>query len=50
MKWMGHTDERMIMKIYDHVMSKREDAAIALLNNSWSNNCQGENHAVLKAL
>lgn len=50
MKWMGHTDERMIMKIYDHVMSKREDAAIALLNKSWSNNGQGDNQAVLKAL
>ena len=36
MNWMGHTDERMIMKIYDHVTSKREDAAVALLNRNWS--------------
>ena len=38
MKWMGHTDERMIMKIYDHVLSKREDAAVALLNQKWASN------------
>lgn len=40
MKWMGHRDEHMIMKIYDHVMSKREDAAIELLNNSYADNMQ----------
>ena len=40
MSWMGHSDERMIMKIYDHVTSKREAAAIELVNNSYSNNSQ----------
>lgn len=40
MKWMGHCDERMIMKIYDHVTSKREGAAVALLDSKWSNDSQ----------
>ena len=50
MKWMGHADERMIMRIYDHVMSKREDAAIDLLNKSWSNHGQTQETQTLKAL
>ena len=40
MAWMGHSDERMIMKIYDHVTNKREAAAIALLNNQYAHNMQ----------
>lgn len=40
MSWMGHSDERMIMKIYDHVTNKREAAAIALLNNQYANDMQ----------
>ena len=43
MKWMGHRDEHMIMKIYDHVMSKREDAAIELLNAAHQNKVQKKN-------
>ena len=27
MKWMGHSDAKMIQKIYDHVMKERELAA-----------------------
>ena len=50
MKWMGHTDERMIMRIYDHVLSKREDAAVALLNNAYANNMQNPNTRTLRAL
>ena len=50
MKWMGHSDERMIMKIYDHVMSKREDAAVAMLNNAYANDMQHQNSPTLQAL
>ena len=50
MKWMGHCDERMIMKIYDHVMAKREDAAVALLNDCWSKTRQTPEQPSLKAL
>ena len=50
MSWMGHCDERMIMKIYDHVTGKREDAAIALLNDSYANNMQAPDTPALKAL
>lgn len=37
MKWMGHSDERMIMEIYDHVMAKREVAAVKKMNKALSN-------------
>ena len=50
MKWMGHCDERMIMKIYDHVLSKREDAAVAMLNNAYANDMQQQKSASLQAL
>lgn len=50
MNWMGHTDERMIMKIYDHVTSRREDAAIALLNSVGSNLGQAQNLQTIRAL
>lgn len=50
MKWMGHTDERMIMKIYDHVMAKREEAAVALLNNAYANDMQTVQQKSLRAL
>jgi len=50
MNWMGHTDERMIMKIYDHVTAKREDAAVALLNNAYANNMQPQNQHSVRAL
>ena len=50
MNWMGHTDERMIMKIYDHVTAKREDAAVALLNNAYANDMQTSAPRTLQAL
>ena len=50
MNWMGHTDERMIMKIYDHVMAKREEAAVALLNKSYANSMQTSAPRSLQAL
>lgn len=50
MKWMGHCDERMIMKIYDHVMSRREDAAVAMLNNAYANDMQHTTTPTLQAL
>lgn len=50
MKWMGHSDERMIMKIYDHVMAKREASAVALLNNAYANDMQPDDRTTLKAL
>lgn len=31
MKWMGHTDERMIIKIYDHVSDYREKMSAEIL-------------------
>lgn len=50
MNWMGHTDERMIMRIYDHVTAKREDAAINLLNNAYSNGSQAAVNGSVRAL
>lgn len=50
MKWMGHCDERMIMKIYDHVMAKREDAAVDLLNKSYADGMQKKISPVANAL
>lgn len=38
--WMGHTDERMVMRIYDHLTDKREAAAVSLLNNAYANDMQ----------
>ena len=35
--WMGHSDHQMVMRIYDHVMSKRETNAVNQLNNLFSN-------------
>lgn len=32
--WMGHADEKMILKIYDHVTDKRTKAAIQSVENS----------------
>ena len=34
MKWCGHTSERMILQIYDHVTEDRENEAIQMLQNS----------------
>lgn len=50
MTWMGHTDERMIMKIYDHVTSKRESSAVALLNNAYANHMHDPPPGACKAL
>ena len=32
MTWCGHTSERMILEVYDHVSEEREKKAIALMN------------------
>ena len=40
MHWMGHSDERMIMRIYDHVTARRESSAIELLNKSYADSMQ----------
>ena len=50
MAWMGHTDERMIMRIYDHVTNKREAAAIALLDKEYSKSSQSSAPQSLQAL
>lgn len=50
MKWMGHSDQRMIMEIYDHVMAKRETAAIKKMNNAWSNKGQKVKGGSVRAL
>lgn len=34
MKWCGHSSERMILEIYDHVSSDRERSATALMNSA----------------
>lgn len=44
-KWMGHADEKMILRIYDHVTELRMQNAIKNINdyndNKWlSNGCQ----------
>ena len=31
MKWMGHSDEKMIMQIYDHVSDYREHLSAEML-------------------
>ena len=31
--WMGHTDQKMIMQIYDHVTNERETKAVGKLNS-----------------
>lgn len=33
MKWMGHTDEKMILRIYDHVTDYREQMSAEMLRN-----------------
>lgn len=33
MRWMGHADEKMILQIYDHVSSDREDSALGGLES-----------------
>lgn len=48
--WMGHSDERMVMRIYDHLTNRREAAAIAQLNNAYANNRQESGVSTLKAL
>ncbi len=30
--WMGHSDQKMIMQVYDHVTNERETKAIEKLN------------------
>ena len=30
MLWMGHSDEKMIRKIYDHISDKRKEEAIKM--------------------
>ena len=34
MLWMGHADEKMILKIYDHVNAQRSQSAAERLNNA----------------
>lgn len=48
--WMGHTDERMVMRIYDHLTDKREAAAVSLLNNAYANDMQTSALRTLQAL
>ncbi len=35
--WMGHSDQKMIMRIYDHVTDERETNAIRKLNGLFGN-------------
>lgn len=36
MKWMGHADEKMILKIYDHVTDFRTEQALSTLEKMTS--------------
>lgn len=36
MQWMGHADEKMILKVYDHVTDTRTQTSIKLLNQNLS--------------
>jgi len=53
MKWMGHADQTMILKVYAHLTDKREqDAALAmahLLNKSLGGQLSGQ-RTVLNAV
>ena len=31
--WMGHSDQKMIMQVYDHVTNEREKKAVEKLND-----------------
>ena len=35
-RWMGHSDQRMIMQVYDHVTTERETKAVEKLNSLFS--------------
>ena len=34
MSWCGHSSERMILQVYDHINEQREKDAVALMNNA----------------
>lgn len=37
MVWMGHADEKMILRVYDHVTDKRTQTSTEMLNRTLSN-------------
>lgn len=41
-RWMGHSDEKMILRIYDHPSSKRVKSAIENMNFQVQNKVQGK--------
>ena len=41
MKWMGHADEKMILKIYDHVTDFRTEQALSNLEKMTSGSQNG---------
>lgn len=41
MKWMGHADEKMILKIYDHVTDFRTEQALSTLEKMTSGSQNG---------
>ena len=54
-RWMGHADEKMILKIYDHITDLRIQSAIKSINefndNKWmSNGCQKTSKKRRKAI
>ena len=43
MIWMGHADEKMILRVYDHAGEKRAASSLALLEKSLSRNNGSQN-------
>ncbi|MBO7710335.1 MAG: site-specific integrase [Lachnospiraceae bacterium] len=38
MVWLGHADEKMILRVYDHVLASRSVASVAMVENHLSGN------------
>ena len=45
-KWMGHADEKMILKIYDHITPEREQKAVAFVESDLSSSQNGSQIAL----
>ena len=49
-KWMGHANEQMILRIYAHLTQKKEESAIARMNKMLTNAPSGQNGSQPKAV
>lgn len=41
-KWMGHANEEMIMRIYAHLTTKKEESAIEKVENALTKRSSGQ--------